>query len=241
MVPLSTPSAALLIVAAGEGSRLGAGRRKALVPLGGRPLVEHSLRRLLALPELAPVVVVGHRDDRAALEDLAASLPRPTRIVDGGARRQDSVLAGLRALRDEAGAPELVLVHDAARPFVPAGAIPELIVRAAQTGAAILALPVVDTIKEARADRPDCAGRTLERERLWAAQTPQAFRRAELLALLEQADAERRSVTDEAALYEAAGRAVAFVTGSRLNFKLTTPADLALAEALLTAGPERIP
>ena len=249
MVPLSTPSAALLIVAAGEGSRLAAGEgsrlgaacHKALVPLGGRPLVEHSLRRLLARPELDPAVLVGHPDDRAALGNLAAALPRPPRVVDGGARRQDSVLAGLRALLALEGAPEIVLVHDAARPFVPASAVPELIVRAEQTGAAILALPVVDTIKEARADRPDSAARTLDRERLWAAQTPQAFRRAELLALLEQAEAERRTVTDEAALYEAAGRAVAFVAGSRLNFKLTTPADLALAEAVLAAGHERMP
>jgi|RhiMethySRZTD1v2_1073278.scaffolds.fasta_scaffold111222_2 2-C-methyl-D-erythritol 4-phosphate cytidylyltransferase len=239
MVPLTDARAALLVVAAGEGSRLGAARRKALVPLGGRPLVEHSLRRLLLLPGLAPVVLVGHRDDRAELGALAAALPRAPLVVDGGARRQDSVLAGLRAL--PAGAPEIVLVHDAARPFVPVAAIPELIVRAQQTGAAILAVPVVDTIKEARDDRPDCVARTLPRERLWAAQTPQAFRRDELRALLEQADAQQRTVTDEAALYEAAGRAVAFVAGSALNFKLTTPADLALAEALLAAGLERIP
>ena len=239
MVPLTDGRAALLVVAAGEGSRLGGAHRKALVPLGGRPLVEHSLRRLLALPELSPVVLVGHRDDRAALGDLAAALPRALLVVDGGARRQDSVLAGLRAL--PATAPELVLVHDAARPFVPVGAIPELVVRAQQTGAAILAVPVVDTIKEARDDRPELCARTLARERLWAAQTPQAFRRDELRALLEQAAAEQRTVTDEAALYEAAGRAVAFVAGSRLNFKLTTPADLALAEALLAAGHERTP
>ena len=239
MVPLSGERAALIVVAAGEGSRLGSDRRKALVTLGGRPLVEHSLRRLLSLPELGPFVLVGHRDDRAALAWMAADLPRLPILVDGGARRQDSVLAGLRALPDEA--PELVLVHDAARPFVPVAALPELIARAHQTGAAILAVPVVDTIKEAHADEPGRAGRTLDRERLWAAQTPQAFRRRDLLTLLERAASDARAVTDEAALYEAASRAVAFVTGSRLNFKLTTPADLALAEALLAAGHERMP
>jgi len=229
--------AALVIVAAGEGSRLAAGRRKALVALGGRPLVEHSLRRLLGLPALDPVVLVGHADDRAALEGIAATLPRKPIVVAGGARRQDSVLAGLAAL--PASAPDLVLVHDAARPFVPVAAIAELIAAARATGAAILALPVVDTIKEADAVRPGHAARTLDRQRLWAAQTPQAFRRSELAALLEAAGREGRAVTDEAALYEAAGRSVAFVTGSRLNFKLTTPADLALAEALLAAGHER--
>lgn len=241
MVPLSEPQAALLVVAAGEGTRLGAGCRKALVPLGGRPLVEHCLRRLLSLPELRPLVLVGHRDDRAVLTELASRVSPAARaiLVEGGARRQDSVLAGLRALPDDA--PELVLVHDAARPFVPLAAIPELIVRARESGAAILAARVVDTIKESRAETPALAARTLERERLWAAQTPQAFRRHELAALLEQAAAQSRTVTDEAALYEAAGRAVAFVEGSRLNFKLTTPADLALAQALLASGHERTP
>jgi 2-C-methyl-D-erythritol 4-phosphate cytidylyltransferase len=239
MVTPGDARAALVVVAAGEGSRLGAGCRKALVPLGGRPLIEHGLARLLSLPALGPVVLVGHRDDHAALTAIAAAFSPPPMVVDGGARRQHSVLAGLRALPTEA--PELVLVHDAARPFVPVGAIPELIVRARQAGAAILAVPVVDTIKEAHADRPDSAGRTLARERLWAAQTPQAFLRQPLQLLLEQAAREQRDVTDEAALYEAAGRAVAFVTGSQLNFKLTTPADLALAEALLAAGHERTP
>jgi len=226
--------AALVIVAAGEGRRLGSARRKALVPLAGRPLLEHSLRRLLPLAWLEPVVVVGHRDDRAELTALLAGLPRPVALVDGGERRQDSVLAGARA-----AAGELVLVHDAARPFVPVERLAELAERARAVGAALLAVPLADTIKETRERDPSSVARTLPRDRLRAAQTPQAFRRAPLLELLAQAVADHATVTDEASLFEAAGFAVQFVEGSARNFKITTAQDLALAEALLAAEMHR--
>ena len=226
--------AALIVVAAGAGTRLQAPRRKALVPLGGQPLVEHALRRLLALDWLAPVVLVGHPGDRAELAALLARLPRPVTLVDGGERRQDSVLAGVRALPAEA---EIVLVHDAARPFVPVDRLAELAAAARSLGAALLAMPLADTIKQTRADDPQRSGGTLDRARLRAAQTPQAFRRAELVALLERAA--ERVVTDEAALFEAAGFAVGFVEGSARNFKITTADDLGLAEALLAAEPHR--
>jgi len=224
--------AALVIVAAGEGSRLGGARRKALMTLGGRPLLEHALRRLLPLAWLDPVVVVGHADDRDALAALLSRQSRPVTLVDGGARRQDSVLAGVRAV--PAGR-DVVLVHDAARPFVPVERLAELASRARSAGAALLAVPVVDTIKEARDADPASCARTLPRDRLRAAQTPQAFRRGPLLELLARAAADGTAVTDEAALFEAAGFAVQFVEGSARNFKITTAQDLAMAEALLTA------
>jgi 2-C-methyl-D-erythritol 4-phosphate cytidylyltransferase len=226
--------AALVIVAAGEGRRLGSARRKALVPLAGRPLLEHALRRLLPLAWLEPVVVVGHRDDRAELTALLARQPRPVALVDGGERRQDSVLAGVRAASGE-----LVLVHDAARPFVPVERLPELAERARAAGAALLAVPVADTIKEAREQEPSLVARTLPRDRLRAAQTPQAFHRGRLLELLARAAADGTAITDEAALFETAGLAVAFVEGSPRNFKITTAEDLALAEALLAAEMHR--
>ena len=226
--------AGLIVVAAGAGSRLGAAQRKALVPLGGRPLVEHALRRLLAVEWLAPVVLVGHPGDRAALAALLARLPRPVTLVDGGERRQDSVLAGVRALP---AATDVVLVHDAARPFVPVERLAELAAAARTLGAALLAVSLADTTKQTRADDPARSGGTLDRSRLRAAQTPQAFRRGELVALLERAG--ERSVTDEAALFEAAGLAVGFVEGSARNFKITTADDLGLAEALLAAEPHR--
>jgi len=235
---MTAERAALIVVAGGTGSRLGASQHKSLVPLAGRPLAEHCLRRLLKLPELEPVILVGHRDDRAALADLIARLPRPVTLVDGGARRQDSVAAGLAAL---SATTRLVLVHDAARPFVPVDRIAPLIECAARTGAALLAVRVADTIKEARPDAAEAlVERTLVRDRLWAAQTPQAFAFAPLGRLLADAAARGVSVTDEASLFEAAGLPVAFVEGSRLNFKVTTGEDLALAQALLAQHIERI-
>ena len=226
--------AALIIVAAGDGRRLGSAQRKALVSLAGRPLLEHALRRLLPLAWLEPVVVVGHREDRAALSALLARLPRPVALVDGGERRQDSVLAGARA-----AAGDVVLVHDAARPFVPVERLAELAERARAVGAALLAVPVADTIKEARAEDASSCARTLPRDRLRAAQTPQAFRREALLELLERAVADGRTVTDEASLFEASGFPVHFVEGSARNFKITTAQDLELAEALLAAEMHR--
>jgi 2-C-methyl-D-erythritol 4-phosphate cytidylyltransferase len=225
--------AALVIVAAGEGRRLGSTRRKALVPLAGRPLLEHALRRLLPLAWLEPVVVVGHREDRAELSALLASLPRRVALVDGGERRQDSVLAGVQA-----AAAEIVLVHDAARPFVPVERLAEL-AQAAREGAALLAAPLADAIKEVRAGDATRCARTLPRETLRAAQTPQAFRRDALLELLARAVADHSTVTDEAALFEAAGFPVHFVEGSARNFKITTAQDLELAEALLAAEKSR--
>lgn len=225
--------AALVIVAAGAGQRLGAGRPKALVALGGRPLVEHALARLAAVPWLDPLVVVGPPAHRAELAALLARQARPVRLVDGGERRQDSVLAGVRAVP---AARDCLLVHDAARPFVPVERLAELASAARRLGAALLAVPLADTVKQARADDADqCAG-TVPREHLRAAQTPQAFRRAELLELLERAAREGRTVTDEAALFETAGRPVGFVEGSPRNFKVTTAQDLQLAEALLAAA-----
>jgi len=228
--------AGLVVVAAGAGARLGAGRPKALVPLGGRPLLEHALVRLAGLAWLDPLVVVGPAGERAALAAVLARVPRPVTLVDGGARRQDSVLAGVRALPAACG---LVLVHDAARPFVPLEPLAELAALAARLGAALLAVPVADTIKEARADDPALCARSVPRARLRAAQTPQAFRREALLGLLERAAREGAEVTDEAALFEAAGLAVGFVEGSARNFKVTTAQDLELAEALLAAARPR--
>jgi 2-C-methyl-D-erythritol 4-phosphate cytidylyltransferase len=233
---MGVESGALIVVAAGTGERLGSSRHKALVPLGGEPLVMHCLRRLVPVGLLSQVVLVGHPDDREELTALVAQLPRPVLLADGGARRQDSVEAGLAALGDH---DELVLVHDAARPFVPTGLVEPLLRRAAEAGAAIPALRVADTVKEARPGTDDLCERTVPRERLRLVQTPQAFRRADLARLLDEARRNGREVTDEAGLFEAAGLDVAFVEGSPLNFKVTTREDLELAEALLARQAER--
>lgn len=229
--------AALIVVAAGTGERLRGGRHKALVRLGGQALVMHCLQRLVPLDPIGSVVLVCHADDREELADLVQSLGHPVRLVDGGRRRQDSVEAGLAALDEQA---ELVLVHDAARPFVPPELVAPLLERAAEVGAAVPALAVPDTVKQARADAADLCERTIPRERLRLIQTPQAFRRVDLVRLLGEARRLGRDVTDEAALFEAAGLGVAFVEGSPLNFKVTTRDDLELAEAILARQAERI-
>jgi 2-C-methyl-D-erythritol 4-phosphate cytidylyltransferase len=235
-IEVDAERAGLIVVAAGTGRRLGAERHKALVMLGGEPLVLHALRRLLTLPQLAPAVLVGHPDDRDALAGLLETLPRPVRLVDGGARRQDSVAAGLAALGEGEDVPEVVLVHDAARPFVPLAPLPALIALARELGAALLAVPLADTVKQACDGDGGRSLRTVPREDLRAAQTPQAFRRVELLRELARAEREGRSVTDEAGLFEVAGLDVGFVEGSPLNFKVTTQQDLRLAEGVLAAG-----
>lgn len=227
------PVVALVIVAAGTGRRLGAPVHKALVELAGAPLVEHTLRRLLGdgAPAWRDVVLVVHPDDEADMAAVTARLDHPVRLVHGGARRQDSVQRGVQACADDT---DVVLVHDAARPFAPVAALPELAREAAAHGCALLAVPVADTIKRCADDDPArCVG-TVPRDVLRAAQTPQAFRRAELLHQLEAAAAEGREVTDEAALFEEPGRGPRFVEGSPLNWKVTTPDDLELAGLLLS-------
>jgi 2-C-methyl-D-erythritol 4-phosphate cytidylyltransferase len=127
----------------------------------------------------------------------------------------------------------VVLVHDAARPFPPTETFDELVAAAREAGCAILAIPVADTLREGQVDRPDRGARTVPRDRLWAVQTPQAFRLAELTSRLAEAARNGQSVTDEAHLFETGGLEVAFVKGSPFNFKITTGEDLRLAEAVL--------
>lgn len=225
-------SAALIVVAAGTGQRLGLPVHKALVGLAGRPLVEHTLLALLSDARLDPVILVGHAQDGPALDAVLARLPRPVRRVVGGARRQDSVAAGLAALGEDA--PDVVLVHDGARPFVPMEALPALVRAVAGGACALLALPVTDTLKRADADRK--VATTVPREHLWAAQTPQAAPRRILADLLRRADRDGLTVTDEASLFEAAGLPVHLVEGSRRNVKVTTREDLDLARALLAVS-----
>lgn len=224
----------VLVPAAGRGRRMGASTSKQYLTLGERPILAYTLARLAALSEVTTIRVIapaGECDDcrneiisRYALQKIAG-------IVAGGAERQDSVRNGLAAC--DAEADDLVLIHDGVRPFFPASAIPELLAVAAAEGAGVLAIPAQDTIKEVVAGR---VVRTLERSGLWQVQTPQAFRFQVI------ADAHRRALaagfagTDDASLVEWCGGPVGIVTGSPYNLKITTPADLALARALLAAG-----
>jgi 2-C-methyl-D-erythritol 4-phosphate cytidylyltransferase len=218
--------AVALIVAAGRGERLGSGRPKALVTLRGRPMLQWSLAALQAVPAVQRIVVALPPDA------LDAVLPgERVSAVAGGAHRSHSVRAALSACAD--GDP--VIVHDAARPL----ATPQLFEQALDelerqdADAVIAAAPVSDTIKEVGEDGRTVS-RTLDRTHLWAVQTPQVFRRAALERALAVSDEELARATDDAWLIERAGGVVRIVGSDPGNLKVTTRADLMVAELLLT-------
>ena len=206
---------AALIPAAGSGTRLGLGP-KAFVLVEGRTLLGRSAAALA--PHVHEVLIA-----LPAGLDLPGDVPG--RAVLGGDTRQASVLALLRATDAD-----VVLIHDAARPFLPARVIHDLLVAVQEVGAATAALPVADTL--VRADPAGGWGTLTPREGLWAVQTPQAFRRAALIAAHEAALADGHAATDDAGLIARAGQPVALVPGDARLLKVTTPGDLLLAQAL---------
>lgn len=210
----------LLIVAAGSGSRLGRGEPKALVPLCGRALLSWTLDSLSEIP-FGRSVVAAPPERLGEVERIAG---HRFRTVAGGATRTESVRRGIAAL--EPMPDDLVCIHDAARPLVTVAEVEAVLAAAAEVGAAIAATPVVDTVKRVENGR---VVETLDRRELVGAATPQAFR-AELLL---RALATGREGTDEASLCEEMKIPVAVVPVSRLAFKITTPEDLELAEAIL--------
>ena len=222
-------SAAVIIAAAGSSSRMGTGVDKQFVILAGKPVLWHTINVFKQLPQIHQILVTvspGNAERVAALlQQTLADIP--WQIVPGGAERQDSVRNALQLVSPSV---ELVLVHDGARPFVEPECVLKSMQAAAETGAAVVAVPVKDTIKLA-----DAAGgvkQTLDRSSLWQVQTPQTFRRELLLKAHEQAAAAGVVATDDAALVEWAGGSVSLVRGSYFNFKVTTPEDLVLAEAV---------
>ena len=219
----------VIVVAAGRGSRIGGDLPKQYQPIAGVPMVLRALRPFTAHAEVAQVaLVIPGQDVRQPPEFLAGLSGSGLTLVAGGAERRDSVAAGLAALRSEC---TIVLVHDAARPFVTPGVVDAVIGHARRGTGAIAAVPLTDTLKEASADAPDLIQRTVPRERLWRAQTPQGFPR-EVLARAHAAGVLDPCATDDAALVEALGVAVHLVPDSPHNLKITTPDDLALAELL---------
>lgn len=218
----------VIVVAAGRGTRLGGSLPKQYRPLAGVPLVLHSLRPFLAHPDVRQTILVLPPADAAAPPAwLAPHLGEALQVRAGGDQRTDSVAAGLDALDEEC---TTVLVHDGARPFVERDIIDAVIARAREGTAACAAIPVTDTIKEAESEHPAIVARTLPREHLWRAQTPQGFPRP--LLALAHAEARRLGLaaSDDAALVERVGGKVHLVPDSPRNFKVTTPDDLLLAE-----------
>ncbi len=224
---MNPPVIAALLLAAGRGTRFGADRPKQYLPLLGRPVLRHAAEALLAeglVTLLQPVCPSGEEAEIAA---MLAGLPSLPPVV-GGSERQHSVRLGLEALAPHK--PDVVLVHDSARPLVPAGTIAALLAALETAPGAIPAQPVADTLKRGAAGS---IVETVPRAGLFRAQTPQAFRYATLCAAQAAVVGE---VTDDASVLEAQGLAVALVPGSERNVKITFPEDLERVEAMMLSG-----
>jgi 2-C-methyl-D-erythritol 4-phosphate cytidylyltransferase len=227
---------AAILPAAGLGTRMGAETPKQFLELDGVPIVILSVRRIASCELVTDIIVATRADGIAKLEERigAEKLKQKVRVVRGGDMRQDSVA---RALEEVANDTELVLVHDAVRPFVTREQIVRVIEEARRCGAAILGIPAMDTVKEVkRASLPEDVAlitATIPRERVVLAQTPQAFATKLLKEAFARAQADGVSASDEAGLIERLGHDVHVVLGSERNIKITKPADMELARFFL--------
>ncbi|MDO8431656.1 MAG: 2-C-methyl-D-erythritol 4-phosphate cytidylyltransferase [Candidatus Binatus sp.] len=224
--------ASAIIVAAGSGVRLGKQEPKAFVKIGGRTILSYSLAVIAELDEIGEVVITvpAGFESIARAEVSSVGIGIPVKITVGGVERQDSVRIALALTSAES---ELVIVHDAARPFADADIFRRCLDAASRVGAAIAAVPVADTLKRVDGDR--AIVETVARAGLWQAQTPQAFRRELLVSAHDRAFEQKIAATDDADLVERSGARVEVVPASSRNLKITTLADLALAEALVTS------
>ena len=220
---------AVVIPAAGSSTRYGGPRNKLLETLGGETVIARTVAAFLAREDVAQVILP------TGLDEIRDILPRDSRVVfcPGGETRAHSVWNGLRAVPAEV---EWVAVHDGARPLVSRGLIDRTLAAARSHGAAVPALPVALTIKEAAGPLPARVERTVPREHLWAMQTPQIARRADLLRAFETCPIPLAQVTDDVQLIELSGGEVWLVSGEERNLKITTRLDLRVAELLLEDG-----
>jgi len=223
---------AAIVPAAGLGTRMGADTPKQFLELDGVPLIIFTLRRLAACDAISEFFISTRPDDVKALEAMVtkAALGKPARVIQGGDTRQQSVG---NALAQVDPATEIVLVHDAVRPFVTVAQIERVIAEARTRGAAILGIPAIDTVKEVkRASLPEdvaLISATIPRERIVLAQTPQVFAYPLLRDAFKKAQEDGVTASDEAAIVERFGHDVFVVVGSERNLKITRPADMELA------------
>ena len=217
---MNEPGAVVIIPAAGRGQRMGRDIPKQYLPVDGQPLLAHTLRAIHACERVSGLLVAIHPDDRQRFDAIASSVgPKLRPAVIGGTQRVDSVQQALNALEV---ADDIVLVHDAVRPWVSTDLVTNIVEAALRHGAAIAAVPATDTVKQVE---DGIVIGTPDRRQLWNAQTPQGFRRS----LLEEAFARRdpsQPATDESSLVEACGHRVHIVHGDPTNVKVTTPQDL---------------
>lgn len=218
----------VVVVAAGQGSRMGTRESKQYLLLDGKPILVHTLELFQRMDLIGEIALVVGAGDVGRCESWVAEygLAKVGKVLPGGAERQHSVLCGLRALTSE-----WVMVHDGVRPLVSERAVRDCCNAAREKGAAVLAVAVKDTVKQVNEDGIIVA--TPQRASLRAIQTPQAFRREQLLDAHEQAEREGFLGTDDAMVMERAGASVAVAEGEYTNIKITTPEDLPYAEFLL--------
>jgi 2-C-methyl-D-erythritol 4-phosphate cytidylyltransferase len=210
---------------------MGTERPKAFISLGGLPILAHTLRKFEACPQVDEVIpLVPPGGGKAWTREIVSQygLQKVSQIMPGGGERQESVFIGLKAIREKAG---VVIIHDGARPFVTPDLIQRSLSEARRFQAVAVALPASETVKEV--DGENIVLRTVDRRQLWLMQTPQSFDYNLILRAHEEARRDGFVGTDDASLVERLGIPVKIIEGSRLNFKITTPQDLLLAEALI--------
>ncbi|MEH7223802.1 2-C-methyl-D-erythritol 4-phosphate cytidylyltransferase [Bacillus sp. JJ1566] len=219
----------VVIPAAGQGKRMNAGKNKQFIELASIPVIIHTLRVFEHDPMCSGIILVINKDEQRIFEELVQTyhIKKGISFIQGGGERQYSVYNGLQAVKNT----DIVLVHDGARPFLKRKHVHELVNVATKKGAAVLAVPVKDTIKRVSHDL--YVEETVERSSLWAIQTPQAFHVSILQEAHKLAKKEAYLGTDEASLVERIPKQVYIVKGDYLNIKLTTPDDLVFAEAIL--------
>ncbi len=212
---------------------MGGATPKQFLSLGDIPLLVHSLQTLDAVEAISEIIVVIPEADRQYCQEAVVDrfhIQKVSQIVPGGRRRQDSVRHGVLALKT---IPDVVVVHDGVRPFVSREIVEQAVESALKHGAALVAIPMKDTVKRVNEHRVVEA--TLSREQLWLAQTPQVFRYSWLVEAHEMAEAKNIDATDDAGLVEQLGYPVTIVQGSVFNIKITRPEDIALGEAILSS------
>jgi 2-C-methyl-D-erythritol 4-phosphate cytidylyltransferase len=219
----------VIIPAAGQGKRMGAGKNKQFLQIGNKPLIIQTLQVFAQDEWCKKIILVGNELELDNMHSLVEQfgLIKPIIIIAGGKERQQSVYHGIKTLEDNN---QIILIHDGARPFISREIIHEVVEKANETGAAIVAVPVKDTIK--KVDYQEVV-ETLERSGLWAVQTPQAFRLSIVRNAHQRAEEDGFLGTDDASLVEKYGLTVCVVHGSYFNIKITTPEDLILAEAII--------
>lgn len=222
----------VVIAAAGSGRRMGAQGNKVLLPLRGKPVLSHSLACFGSMDEVSELVVVTSSVDQEAITELVQEVAenKATKVVLGGAERQDSVYLGLKALSSYT---DLVIIHDGARPFITPKLVRKGLEAAREHGAVAIAVPVKDTIKRVQAS---LVVETPNRAELWAIQTPQIFDYGLVLRAYEEAREKGVLATDDCGLVEAMGHLVHIVEGSYANIKITTPEDLPGAGGACSMG-----